>query len=305
MELSRRSIRIILKLLEAESAITTMELAEIFNVSVRTIKYDLANIREWLKTKNIKLYSQRNKGTWFDLTDVEKMTLKNELLVTQSFDVYPDQSTRVIRIAMQLLMTNEILTTDKLANFLSVSKNTIVADLEKVDGLVENFQVELNRSSGYGLFIQGKEEDIRYLIEHLLQTNFTEYDIYNIMNQLVNPNDERISSINLGKDDLFQSTYTQVIEELSLLLNPTLLDQFNYTELLSISLRTAISVCRLRLKQPISSLKLLSNQEELTKKNDIPFLIMEKIFEKYDLPLLEEEYKYIASNYTKKEPIQD
>lgn len=62
MELSKRSIRIVLKLLEAESAITTRELDEIFNVSVRTIKYDLADIREWLQTKNIKLYSQRNKG---------------------------------------------------------------------------------------------------------------------------------------------------------------------------------------------------------------------------------------------------
>lgn len=233
------------------------------------------------------------------------MTLKNEILVTQSFDVYPDQSTRTTRITIQLLMTNEFLTIYELASFLSVSKNTIVADLEKVDELVEKFQVRLNRSSGYGLFIEGKEEDIRYLIEHLLQTNFTEYDIYNIMNQLVNPNDERISSINLGKDELFQSTYTQVIEELSLLLNPTLLDQFNYTELLSISLRTAISVCRLRLHHPINSLKLLSNQEQLIEKNDIPFLIMEKIFEMYSLPLLEEEYKYIASNYTKKGPIQD
>lgn len=305
MELSRRSIKVILKLLEDESAITTIELADSFNVSVRTIKYDLTGIREWLKTKNIELYSQRNKGIWLELTDVEKITLKNELFVTQSFDVYPDQPTRVSRITMQLLMTNELLTIHKLANFLSVSKNTIVADLEKVDLLVEDFQVELSRNSGYGLLMQGKEEDIRYLIEHLLQSNFTEYDIYIIMNQLVNPNDERINSINLGKNKLFQSTYTQVIKELSLLLSPTLLDQFNYTELLSISLRSAISVCRLSLHRPIGSLKLLNEHEKLTKKKNIPFLIMNKIFEKYELPLLEEEYKYIASNYIKKGPVQD
>ncbi|MDN6268648.1 MAG: PRD domain-containing protein, partial [Tetragenococcus koreensis] len=248
---------------------------------------------------------QRNKGVWFDLTDVEKITLKNELLVTQSFDVYPDQTTRVSRILMQLLMTNDLLTIDKLADFLSVSKNTIVTDLEKVDLLAETFQVKLSRSSGYGLSVQGKEEDLRYLIEHLLQSNFTEYDIYIIMNQLVNPKDERTSSINLGKNDLFQSTYTKIINELSLLLNPTLLDQFNYTELLSISLRSAISVCRLSLHQPIGSLKLLNDQEKLIQKKSIPFLIMKKIFEQYDLPLLEEEYKYIASNYTKKGPVQD
>lgn len=202
-------------------------------------------------------------------------------------------------------MTNDLLTIDKLADFLSVSKNTIVTDLEKVDLLAETFQVKLSRSSGYGLSVQGKEEDLRYLIEHLLQSNFTEYDIYIIMNQLVNPKDERTSSINLGKNDLFQSTYTKIINELSLLLNPTLLDQFNYTELLSISLRSAISVCRLSLHQPIGSLKLLNDQEKLIQKKSIPFLIMKKIFEQYDLPLLEEEYKYIASNYTKKGPVQD
>ena len=43
--LSKRAINILLMLLDLEGSITTQELAENFTVSVRTIKYDLEDIR--------------------------------------------------------------------------------------------------------------------------------------------------------------------------------------------------------------------------------------------------------------------
>lgn len=48
--LSKRAINILLMLLDLEGSITTQELAENFTVSVRTIKYDLEDIRACLNS---------------------------------------------------------------------------------------------------------------------------------------------------------------------------------------------------------------------------------------------------------------
>jgi len=69
IELSDREVKIVNKLLDHnnDSAIKIKELASEFEVSVRTIKYDLANIREWLKGHDLKLESRRNHGIWIDI----------------------------------------------------------------------------------------------------------------------------------------------------------------------------------------------------------------------------------------------
>ncbi|WP_054725353.1 HTH domain-containing protein [Paucilactobacillus hokkaidonensis] len=48
MQLSNREIKITLLLLENDKAITAKDLSEHFNISVKMIKYDLDNVRDWL-----------------------------------------------------------------------------------------------------------------------------------------------------------------------------------------------------------------------------------------------------------------
>ena len=67
-------------LLDLEGSITTQELAENFTVSVRTIKYDLEDIRAWFEQHDETLYSKRNKGIWLDLPDSKRLLLKNEIM---------------------------------------------------------------------------------------------------------------------------------------------------------------------------------------------------------------------------------
>lgn len=304
MQLSKREIQLLLKLIDQDKSITIKELANSFDVSIRTVKYDLDNIREWLKRKHIDLFSQRNKGIWFELNNVQKITLKNELLEVERFEIYADQDARTQRIILELLMTEEYLTISYLADRLDVSKNTIVYDLEKVDIFLKRFQVVLERRSGQGLLLVGQEKDCRLLMEYLIQIELTEYDIYKIMNQLLNPLEEE-EAFSIGKGTEFQGIYRNVVQSLSQILNPVLLNQFNYAELLSISLRAAIAVCRLTLNHAIASFKLLKYKEELLKIGDIPFLLMQSVFKQYDLPLLEDEYTFISSNLMETNDQQD
>ncbi len=93
--LSKRAINILLMLLDLEGSITTQELAESFTVSVRTIKYDLEDIRAWFEQHDETLYSKRNKGIWLDLPDSKRLLLKNEIIDVDRFETYPDQKRRV------------------------------------------------------------------------------------------------------------------------------------------------------------------------------------------------------------------
>ena len=52
MSLSNRQRQIVLQLISAEGAETAKQLAESVAVSVRTVKYDLTDIRVWLAAKD-------------------------------------------------------------------------------------------------------------------------------------------------------------------------------------------------------------------------------------------------------------
>ncbi len=61
VQLSKREISITLTLIDANGPLMTALLAEQFEMSVRSIKYDLDNIRAWLEQKNSRSYLEEIK----------------------------------------------------------------------------------------------------------------------------------------------------------------------------------------------------------------------------------------------------
>lgn len=301
MQLSKREIQILLHLLDSEIHVTTKEIAKQMGVSVRTVKYDLDNIRFWLKQRGVELLSQRSKGFWFELTDRQKLSLKNELQEVERFETFLDQESRVAKIVMILLLEENAVTVNQLAEQLKVSNNTVISDLEKVDTFVTTFQVSLEKKAGHGTLLTGKEDKLRFLMEYLLNRKLTEYDIYQIMNQLVHSEQKARHPIYLEKDSRFYGIYQVVLNEMSQILPTASLDQFDYSELLSITFRVAISTCRLQIGHAIGSFKLI----QIFDQQDTAFRLMHRVFKHFDLPLFEEEYHYIQSDLVQKENSQN
>ncbi len=65
-------------------------------------------------------------------------------------------------------------TAQSLAAFLNVSVRTIQRDLKSIDKLLQQFQLELTRTSSDGLVIDGKNEHIYRLMQHLSSLNPTD-----------------------------------------------------------------------------------------------------------------------------------
>lgn len=297
LHLSKRAIKILLLLLDLEDSVTTKELAETFHVSVRTIKYDLENVREWLKEQNVLLKARRNKGIWLEIPDSERLTLKNEIIEVERFETYPDQELRVNQLIFRLLLAPNCLTSQALADDLQVSRNTIISDLDRVEELTQTYDLALNRQSRLGFSIVGKESKIRLLMEYITQKEITEYDIYQIMSYFVHLGQQKkMQEVHVGVNTIFQKIYQVALKEMTGLLDPSLFDQFNYAEILSITLRVAIAASRMQLHHTVGGYKMLANQNVLEQKQELPFLLMKKVFDHYELPLLADEYFYIYSD---------
>ncbi|MTD38348.1 HTH domain-containing protein [Erwinia sp. CPCC 100877] len=297
LHLSKRAIKILLFLLDLEECVTTKELAKAFKVSVRTIKYDLETIREWFKEQNVVLQTRRNKGIWLEIPDSKRLTLKNEIIEVERFETYPDQELRVIQLIFRLLQAAKSLTSQELAEDLQVSRNTIISDLDRVEDLIQSYELLLNRQSGYGFSITGEESKIRLLMEYITQKEITEYDIYQIMTYFVQGRQQRkIQEVHVGGNTIFQQIYQVALKEMTQLIDPSLFDQFNYSEILSITLRVAIAASRMQLHYTVGSYKMLGNQSRLEQKQEVPFLLMKKVFAYYELPLLADEYLYVYSD---------
>ncbi|MGX7245329.1 BglG family transcription antiterminator [Enterococcus quebecensis] len=297
LHLSKREIKILLLLLDLDESVTTKELAETFQVSVRTIKYDLENVRDWFKEQNVVLQTRRNKGIWLEIPDSERLTLKNEIIEVERFETYPDQELRVNQLIFHLLLASKYLTSHELADGLQVSRNTVISDLERVEEKIRVYDLALDRQSRQGFSIIGEESKIRLLMEFITQKEITEYDIYQIMSYFVQSGQKKkMKEVHVGVNTIFQNIYQVALKEMTSLLDPSLFDQFNYSEILSITLRVAIAVSRMQLHHTVGGYKMLTNQKVLQQKEELPFLLMNKVFNHYELPLLADEYLYIYSD---------
>lgn len=292
--LTKRESHILIYLLETSEPVTIKKLAEKENVSIRTIKYDLDDIREWLIERMQELQSKRSQGIWLKINDSDRIKLKSELMDVNRLEVFADQNLRIDRLLIMLLLTNESVTSMKLANMLEVSKDTIMNDLDVLEKDYLKEGLRLNRQARKGFVITGEERLIRLTIEEILQKDFTDYDIYKLMALLLNGEENEHFEMYSAIATPIQEVFNQVIIRLRKLLEFENLEELNYAELLNILIRVTISTVRLRNESTIGGYQLIAEQE--LDKNDLSYRVMQQVFAYYQLPLFEAEYHYIYSD---------
>ncbi len=166
---NKRERQLLIYLVEMSEPVTIKKLAEKENVSVRTIKYDLDDIREWLNERKQVLYSKRSQGIWMNISSSDRIKLKSELMDVNRFEIFADQSLRIKRLLIMLLVTKEAITGMKMANALDVSKDTIMNDLDVLENIFLKEGLTLNRQARKGFWITGEERLVRLTIEEILQ----------------------------------------------------------------------------------------------------------------------------------------
>ncbi|WP_256865461.1 PRD domain-containing protein [Paenibacillus sp. 32352] len=164
--LSTRSRMLLKKMLLDPAPLRVKELADQFNVSERTIKYDLETIRVWLQEQEIFMRSNPSKGIWIECDESERTGLLSKLEASGSH-VFVNQHERARGIILDLLLSDKHITIGEMVKKNDVSRNTILSDLAIAEAFFRDWQLLLERSR-FGIRLIGTERQRRTVLEKVI-----------------------------------------------------------------------------------------------------------------------------------------
>lgn len=167
--LSNRQMRILHLLIEEQDYITIAELAERFNVSQRTIQYDLEGIEDQENTLDFKIHRNKSEGMKIETSNASLLRKSNGDALAE---VHYTKDERVLNIELKLFESDIPISSRVLSELVNVSRRTIVDDLKVVQEHLEKFNLNLEYVKNKGFVIQGEEEVYRKAYAHCIKTYF-------------------------------------------------------------------------------------------------------------------------------------
>ena len=189
-----RHMNELIKLLNTDGSVTAEELASFTDFSVRTVKNDMKYLNEELKvSEGCEICAHKGKGYSIVIIDTEKADqLRHRLMALNAIFGYKSiiDTNRWLFIVQTLLTYSEI-KKEKLCEMLYLSGSGIAPHLAKACDFLESFGIEVHSNAVYGLFIQGKEQDVRSCLVEVASSSYYEIElIYSVseFEKMIYPN---------------------------------------------------------------------------------------------------------------------
>lgn len=165
------SIKQLLDILKTDRVMTSAQIASVINLSERTVRTRLKMLSNELEQHGAVLIARPGSGFQIKVNDRKLFfDWSNETLKTEN--VIPSTSSeRVHYILGFLLDNNEYVKLDDIAQVLFVSRNTVTADLKRVEYILNLYQLKICRKPNYGIRIEGSELNRRICIANCLYKN--------------------------------------------------------------------------------------------------------------------------------------
>ncbi|MBB5326075.1 lichenan operon transcriptional antiterminator [Anoxybacillus tepidamans] len=167
--LNARMINILRKLMSADQPLTSEYLANVIQVTSRTIRNDIKELEEILNKNGALVKSSRGRG--YELVVEDEALFRKWLkeMFQQDLSTVPNCSEeRVQYLIKRLLLTEEYVKLEELADELFVSKSTVQNDLREVKNILKTYEIELEKRPNYGLKLKGKEMKLRFCMSEYI-----------------------------------------------------------------------------------------------------------------------------------------
>jgi|GEM_PF-3416037 len=176
MDLKDRQIRILEILLREESPCVVQELAELLQVSVRTVRYDIKEMNYWLEKIGAEIQSKPKVGIWIENKEAARNLIQGQ--VDQEYRNYSAKARKLLTV-IALFDETGFVTTENLAETLGISRSTILATLKELKVEAESLKLKLTSRARYGYQLEGPEKAQRefaadYLADSLKDQTFGE-----------------------------------------------------------------------------------------------------------------------------------
>ena len=143
-------------------------LAEIFNVSSRTIRYDIEQINDYLKKSQLVPLVLDRQGNIFVSDSIQNA--KSSLEKEGFYSIKLSKDERICLEACILICRNDFVTLADLAEYLFVSRSTIVQDQTHLKQLLKENKLYLFSYPNKGLLLEGEEIQKRRFLFKMICT---------------------------------------------------------------------------------------------------------------------------------------
>ena len=152
---------------------TSLELADILNISDRTCRKYIKILSEILIKKNVEIESKPRFGYLLKDNNISE----NELFHNEVKKIPNSANDRLIYLINKLISEDRYIKLFDISEEIYTSSKTLSQDLKKVSELLGNYNLFLERKPYYGIRLQGNEIDIRNFYIDVLEKRLNENDI--------------------------------------------------------------------------------------------------------------------------------
>ena len=164
--LTARQKEIIRILVQMEArAITVAAIAEKLDVSKRTILREIPSIENWMEENDFIFSRKPGVGLSLD-EDEENLQLIEELLGEVKTDNQPKRQERQAYLLGMLLFGKEPVKAYYLTSHFGISESTLFGDLDTLDTWLSEYQMQIIRKPGLGIYAEGEEIHRRQAISN-------------------------------------------------------------------------------------------------------------------------------------------
>ena len=162
--------RILYYLLKKNALVTASELAQFVDVSTRTIKSDMKEVKELAMASGCEIVAEKANGYYAKVVNPDLYQPMKSILVMNfsenEFTVGMDN--RANDVTRHLLMQNEWITEETLADSLFISLSTLKLEMKAVKDILNGFNLKLLIRPNYGMIVEGLEINKRFCMLELL-----------------------------------------------------------------------------------------------------------------------------------------
>lgn len=171
----RRTCEIIKIIYERPNEFDIKELAQTLGVSIKTVQADIQEINEYFDS--IGMAPLEVVDNMFSIKRANK-SIYDTLNTLSFYDYKLSKDERLVIEALLLIFTPEHVILSDIAEFMYVSRSTVIGDLKHLNDYLSNYSLSINAQTNTGIRISGCEADIRDLFVNILLKNGYLYNLF-------------------------------------------------------------------------------------------------------------------------------
>lgn len=202
LDMYKRTCEIIKIIYERPNEFDIKGLAQILSVSIKTVQADIQEINEYFHSKGID--SLEVADNRFSIKQTNK-SIYETLNTLSYYDYKLSRDERLVIEALLLIFTDEPIILSNIAEFMYVSRSTVIGDLKYLDDYLNDHGLSINAKTNTGICISGSEIDVRYLFISILLKYGYLYSMFSHQEETKNIKSGDIKAIAIERNIILQN----------------------------------------------------------------------------------------------------